>query len=147
MSLIFLILGMFSDNFIIFRYIPVLLFMSLLIYLFVCLLTEKKCHLKQIVSCWNQTSLKKHLYYIQTSLLNSNQCMLMERLHCGINETKQTWVVTTSFRSSQWLSQLITVNLQHNGIKITLQCSSMSMSTAWKFFPSRVGLACTSSDY
>ena len=36
------------------------------------------------------------------------------------------WVGTISFMSSQSLSQLITVNLQHNGIKIMKQCSDIS---------------------
>ena len=35
------------------------------------------------------------------------------------------WVGTTSFMSSQSFSQLITVSLQYNGIKITKQCSDV----------------------
>ena len=36
------------------------------------------------------------------------------------------WVGTTSFMSSQSFSQLIIVNLQYNGIKITKQCSDVN---------------------
>ena len=39
---------------------------------------------------------------------------------------KTTWVGTNSFMSSQSFSQLITVNLQYNGIKITKQCSDVN---------------------
>ena len=38
----------------------------------------------------------------------------------------RTLVGTTSFMSSQSFCQLITVNLQYNGIKITKQCSDVN---------------------
>ena len=50
--------------------------------------------------------------------------MLIDRLYSGINETKQRELELLV--SCLHKSQLITDNLQYNGIKITKQCSDVN---------------------